>query len=345
MFNKTPPFSGSHLASEGKGALAKKIHEKKDVIHFIQHSPASSLIEAYVDLLCGRIVSTGSKILNHNYALKNETFMKCSVMIGLLEECCDSTDLRAAQNVNTLRFGHIAFRDWFEKMKTYCKELIDDIASNKDDQYKDELLTYITESFGNPIRIDYGTGHELNFILFTMGLANLLEDSDAGGDSDMLITPKKLEKFVQNHGWDVLGLFAHRYLRLCRRLQTKFRLEPAGSRGVFNMDDFQFLPFLFGAAQIAHGPSSKMIKLETFYTREQVDEFKEDFIFFEAIDFIWNNKRGPFHEHSYTLWNLTDLGSWENILRRIRTKFTSDILNPFPIVQHLLFGKYILRWN
>lgn len=345
MFNTTVPSSGGHLAPDSKGALARKIHEKKDVIHFIQHSPASSLIEAYVDLLCGRIVGTGDKILNRKYVLKNETFTKCSVMITHLEECCDATDLKTAQSANTLRFGHIAFRDWFEKMKDCCKDLIDDIASGKDDQFKEELLTYITESFGNPIRIDYGTGHELNFLIFTMGLSNLLEVSDSGDGSDMLITPPKLEKYIQDNGWDVLCLFAHRYLRLCRRLQTKFRLEPAGSRGVFNMDDFQFLPFLFGAAQIAHGPSSKLIKIGTFYMRDQIEDFKEDFIFFEAIDFIWNNKRGPFHEHSYTLWNLTELGSWENILRRIRTKFTSDILNPFPIVQHLLFGKYILRWK
>lgn len=339
------PVSAGLKAPECKGPLMKKIYEKKDVIHFIQQSPASSLIEAYVDLLCGRIVGTGNKILNHKYVLKNETFIKCSAMISRLEECCDATDITPAQSAKTLRFGHVAFRDWFEKMKDYCKELIDEITIKNNDQYKQELLKYLTESFGNPMRIDYGTGHELNFLIFTMGLSNLVESPSDGDVSDLLITSAKLEKFIQNHGWDVLCIFAHRYLRLCRRIQTKFRLEPAGSRGVFNMDDFQFLPFLFGAAQIAHGPSAKLINSGTFHLGDQIEEYKNDFIFFEAIDFIWNNKRGPFHEHSYTLWNLTELGSWENILRRIRTKFTGDILNPFPIVQHLLFGQYILRWE
>lgn len=33
-----------------------------------------------------------------------------------------------------------------------------------------ELIPYLMDSFGNATRIDYGTGHELNFVLFLMGL-------------------------------------------------------------------------------------------------------------------------------------------------------------------------------
>lgn len=29
-----------------------------------------------------------------------------------------------------------------------------------------ELETYLNESFGNAVRIDYGTGHETNFIVW-----------------------------------------------------------------------------------------------------------------------------------------------------------------------------------
>lgn len=115
----------------------------------------------------------------------------------------------------------------------------------KENCLDEELLVYYMESLGSKDRLDYGTGHELSFVGFLLvcealqcwhrtDSPELLEEND----------PRMKEcRFV------ILIIF-RTYLQLIRRLQKRFRLEPAGSHGVWGLDDHQFLPYIFGSAQL-----------------------------------------------------------------------------------------------
>lgn len=85
-------------------------------------------------------------------------------------------------------------------------------------------------SFGNETRIDYGTGHELNFIAFLteLDLLGLLFD----------LCPSSTENGDLSIGIQIF-LVIWKYFKIVRELILYFRLEPAGSHGVWGLDDYQ----------------------------------------------------------------------------------------------------------
>ena len=92
---------------------------------------------------------------------------------------------------------------------------------------------YLLTSFGSFTRMDYGTGHETSFALFLLCLTLVR----------FFVPEPRVERQM------VLNVYV-RYLRLCWRLQDVYKLEPAGSHGVWGLDDYTFLSYIFGSAQL-----------------------------------------------------------------------------------------------
>ncbi len=69
---------------------------------------------------------------------------------------------------------------------------------------------------------------------------------------------------------------------MIRKVQSTYNLEPAGSRGVWGLDDYQFLNFLWGSSQlIDHDePPCSITKPAT------VERYAPYYLYFAGIQFI-----------------------------------------------------------
>ena len=73
-----------------------------------------------------------------------------------------------------MRFGNRAYRTWMDKVIQSSDEKLRELSSAPGfERAIPEIKVYWEESFGSYERIDYGTGHELNFIAFLFCLYKL----------------------------------------------------------------------------------------------------------------------------------------------------------------------------
>lgn len=72
-------------------------------------------------------------------------------------------------------------------------------------------------------------------------------------------------------------------MALVRKLQKTYNMEPAGSHGVWSLDDFQFLPFIFGSSMIN---GNLKIEPRHFVIPEYIEKLKSEQMFFGCIDYI-----------------------------------------------------------
>ncbi|KAL8679908.1 MAG: hypothetical protein Q9224_006993, partial [Gallowayella concinna] len=247
------------------------------------------------------------------------------------------------------RFGNVSFRTWYETVEARLPNLLEQhlpatvLSYNRKTPIgpEAELQSYLLGALGSSQRLDYGTGHELSFLAFLGCIWKMGGfDTSSSGNEERGI---------------VLGIIEP-YLQLVRRLIKTYTLEPAGSHGVWGLDDHSFLPYLFGSAQ--YGPAildrdETPIEGSLLNAPDPADVTKTATVarergknmYFAAIGFIYDVKKGPFWEHSPMLYDISGIrAGWAKINKGMIKMYVAEVLSKFPVVQHFYFGS-LFSWE
>lgn len=291
-------------------------------------------------------------------------------LIQLLHELNSWTDNIEPQ-AKPQRFGNLAFRDWGQRLSDRIDRLHEELLPERLHAFVPELKGYLGDAWGSFTRIDYGSGHELAFFAWVGFLYRLgfFTEMGKGEEEGETIADEAVEERI---GLEIFPL----YLLVVWRLQDRYGLEPAGSHGVWGLDDFQFLPYVLGAAQLrtqsslrpsqivplSSHPSilngqlgskrdperliSAPLTLPTSLLVEGGERVVIPNLYLTSLLRIQVLKRGPFHEHSPLLHDIaTTVPNWVKVYGGMVKMYCAECLGKKVVVQHFPFGGTGYVWE
>jgi serine/threonine-protein phosphatase 2A activator len=305
-----PPPETSSLSFQ---VPARRILSSRDHELFLS-SPTYNLVLAFVFGLSDAVVDTPI-----SSAKDEDLSANVRSILFLLDEAEALVLDTPPDESGGSRFGNKLFRSFIDKTKAASPLWHQKLGVTSPDAVA-EVETYLAQSFGNRARIDYGSGHELNFMIWLLCLYQL-----------------QILKATDFKGL-VLRVFT-RYLALMRTIQSTYYLEPAGSHGVWGLDDYQFLPFLFGASQLLHHPFITPLAIHQELT---IEEFGDDFMYLGQVNFVNATKTVKgLRWHSPMLDDISSAKSWGKVEGGMRKMFAAEVLRKLPVMQHFLFGSLV----
>ncbi|KAH3675013.1 hypothetical protein WICMUC_002845 [Wickerhamomyces mucosus] len=246
------------------------------------------------------------------------------------------------------RFGNFSRRTWQEKIdlridSILSKHLIPYYKLPNSSGFILEIKWYLLHSFGSKERLDYGTGHELNFLAFLTSLWKV----------NILPNPQ-IENSDAIDGYDFLVLFGT-YYNVVKKLILSYTLEPAGSHGVWGLDDHFHILYIIGASQLTNPDTivtnkrhiiEDTISPKLILNRSYILNNFDSNLFFTGIEFIYKVKpKGTFYEHSPILFDISNMKNWSKISKGLIKMFNAEVIGKFPVVQHFWFGGVLLPWK
>ncbi|CAE6475145.1 unnamed protein product [Rhizoctonia solani] len=244
-------------------------------------------------------------------------------LLTLLEELESWMDDIPPQ-VSPQRYGNLAFRDWGKRLEERCESLLGSILPSNLHKAIPLLTPYLLTSFGSFIRIDYGTGHELSFVVFLLCLHKL----------GFLSSELEADRST------VLDIFV-KYLYVCWKLQDTYKLEPAGSHGVWGLDDYSFLGYYWGSAQLKENPNANPSSV----LQVPLPNHPSD-LYTLSIARVKSIKSGPFHEHSPQLYSIaSSVPVWSKVNSGLLKMYEAEVLSKRVVVQHLPLGQPLMSFS
>ena len=366
-----------------------------DHIQF-QRSPLFSSLLNFVKLVGEDLKTNYAKSTN---SCDDSLFPAVSLLSTFLKDEVASQwviDIPPMSSGKVRRFGDPSFKSWVTKMEGASPSIVQkiiDASSTVNSSAKttvdntshvNELATFLTSSFGHPIRLDYGTGHESSFIvflfsLFKLGLLpppnlpyNTSNSSSSTSDEMPLPMPPSSSSSSSSPatksislGPAVLKIFSA-YLYGTRSIQTEYNLEPAGSHGVWGLDDYHCLSFYFGACQIVGYIGNNSENFDDKYLSPGVvlkeditgfvdipkgksgeeggaghnDTVEEKLMYIASTNYIKRLKfTAPFPETSPMLTSIAKLPEWKKVASGLMKLYEGEVLMKFVVVQHFVFGE------
>ncbi|KAG0025454.1 Serine/threonine-protein phosphatase 2A activator 2 [Podila clonocystis] len=238
-------------------------------------------------------------------------------MLEVLDRVNDVSQQYPPETGHESRFGNPAFRKFYDQVSISAPEWMELVQLPK--EAIPEVSKYFVECWGNRKRIDYGTGHEASFLawLHCFDKLGLIKEEDY--------------KAV------VIKVF-FKYIEVMRNLQFAYWLEPAGSHGVWGLDDYHFLPFLFGAAQLR---GHKYIRPKSIHDNDIVSEFSKDYMYLSCVKFINSVKSASLRWHSPMLDDISAVKTWDKVNSGMIKMYKAEVFGKLPIMQHFLFGSLL----
>jgi serine/threonine-protein phosphatase 2A activator len=286
------------------GRMSRGIFNHADLANFMASPTCTEMLSFLADLnACAR----GKRGDSDGNATK-----KSKKIDEALDRAIVLIDETPPEELDPQRFGNRAFRKWHAKL---CAETL--VSQGE------EFRVYFTRSFGDPNRLDFGTGHEASFLFLLYSIYKQERDTS------------NLDHFLQ--------VTFPRYLQVVRRLRLVYRLEPAGSHGVWSLDDYHFLPFVLGSSQLCDGHTKPkdLLQQPTFSELTPGSEF-----FSDALLDILRSKKGPFKEHSPLLHSLSRCASWDELNAGLMKMWRGEVIGKFPVAQHFWFGRSLpITWE